>query len=327
MTPKSMRAAVLNTFGGPEQINLAQRPVPRIGPSQVLVRNIATSVNSGDARIRAKNVPRGYGFLMSLVFGFSNPRKEVLGTVFAGEIVDVGANVKEFKCGDRVFGSTELKMATHAEFIAIKESQAILHQPEGFSAAESTSVVFGGMTAMFFSAAVDLKKGERILINAAAGSVGIALVQLASAKGAHVTAIASTRNHAFLIENGAHEVIDYTIADLAKLPSRFDVIADCLGTMPYRNHRHLLNRSGRVAQITGTLAEAYAAPIRNLFGPNKIVGGTSLATKTGLRELSDLIKAGHIRPVIDREYPFEQIRDAHAYVDTGHKRGNVVVTF
>lgn len=327
MNKKTMKAAVLTAFGGTEVIELAERPVPSITKDQVLVRNIATSVNSGDVRIRAKNVPKGYKFLMSLVFGFSKPRKEVLGTVFAGEIVNVGASVTQLKPGDLVFGSTEMKMSTHAEYISIKESAAIADLPKGYGAAESVSQVFGGMTAIYFADKLGLKTGDRILINAAAGSVGIALVQIAAGLGAHVTAIASKRNLDFLIEQGASDVIDYTQTDLTQLASEFDVIADCLGTMPYEKHRRLLHNKGRFALITGTMAEGLAAPFRNLLGSHRIIGGTSIANKSGLMELAKLMTEGTLRPVIDRTFAFDQIHEAHAYVGQGHKRGNVVVSF
>ena len=327
MIPKSMKAAVLTAFGAPEVVKIASRPAPKISGNQVLVRNIATSLNSGDVRIRSKNVPKGFKFLLSLVFGFKKPRKEVLGTVFAGEIVKTGADVTSFSVGDLVFGSTEMGMATHAEYVAIKDSKAIAPIPSGISPSDIESLVFGGSTAVYFLDKLKIEKGERILINAAAGSVGIALVQIAAVLGAEVTAVASAKNHAFLRANGSTHTVDYTTTDLTKLAPKFDVIADCLGTMPYKRHRHLLTKTGRFALISGTMGETLAAPFRNLFGSHAIIGGTSLATKKGLLELVKLIEDGTLRPVVDKEYPFKKITEAHGYVDRGHKRGNVVITF
>ncbi len=327
MTPKTMKAAVLTAFGAPDVIRIAPRSVPTVSANQVLVRNITTSLNSGDVRIRSKNVPQGFKFLVSLVFGFRQPRKEVLGTVFAGEIVETGANVSSFKVGGLVFGSTEMAMATHAEYIAVKETQAIALIPEGYSPQAMASLVFGGSTAIFFADKLYLKKGDRILINAAAGSVGISLVQIASAMGAEVTAVASAKNHEFLKENGAGHTVDYTTLDTRMLTGKYDVIADCLGTTPYNTHRHLLTKTGRFALITGTMCETLAAPIRNLFGSHTIVGGTSLATPKGLHKLIALVEDGTLTPIIEREFAFDKIADAHTYVDKGHKRGNVVITF
>lgn len=327
MIPETMKAAVLTGFGGPDVVRITNRPMPKLKADQVLVRNHAATINSGDARIRAKNVPKGYGFLMSLVFGFSTPRKEILGTVFAGEVVEAGSDVKNFKPGDRVFGSTELQMGTHAEYVKIKEKDAILQVPHTLSFEDAASHVFGTGTAIYFFKKLDLQKGERILINGAAGSVGIAMVQMAHKRGAHVTAIASPKNHDFLKSQGADEVIDYTKTDLCTLPDRYDIIADCPGKMPYATHRHLLNEGGRFAMVTGTLAEALMTPFVNLLRPHKIVGGTALATKEVLQIILSLHEHGNITPVIDKRFPFEDFVQAHAHVDTGHKRGNTVLTF
>jgi NADPH:quinone reductase-like Zn-dependent oxidoreductase len=321
-----MKAAILTAFGGPEVIQITDRPVPQVKPNQVLVKNHAATVNSGDARIRSKNVPRGYRFLLSLFFGFKKPKKEILGTVFAGEVSSVGADVTEFKPGDLVFGSTELKMGTHAEFVAINDTGAIAPLPKGLSPIESAAIVFGGTTAQYFIQKTGLKMGERILVNAAAGSVGIAMVQIALAMGAHVTGVASAGNHAFLTNMGADEVVDYNTIDLTNLPDKYDVVADCLGTLSYSKHRQLLAKAGRFALITGTMAEGLAAPFRNLFGPHKIVGGTALVKRASLNQITKLAEAGSVRTVIDKTYPLDCIQDAYAHVDAGHKRGDVVLT-
>ena len=327
MTPTTMKAAVLTGFGGPEVVQIMQRPVPVLKANQVLIQNQAASVNSGDARIRSKNVPKGYKFLMSLVFGFNRPRIETLGTVFAGRVAQVDASVTKFKPGDLVFGSTELKMATHAEFVAISEDAAITHLPDGLSPAEAASLVFGGTTALFFIEKSNLKTGERILINAAAGSVGIAAVQIASQMGAHVTAIASSVNHDFLKKNGAASCIDYTATNLTELDETFDVILDCPGKMPYAQHRHLLNKGGRFALVTGPLVEGLMAPLKSAFGMHKIIGGTSFATNQSLDRLVTMAGSGTLTPVIETTFSLGQIMEAHTHIDTGHKRGNLIINF
>ncbi len=327
MTPTTMKAAVLTGFGGPEVVQVAQRPVPVLKANQVLIRTRAASVNSSDARIRSKTVPKGYKFLMSLVFGFTAPRIETLGSVLAGEVAEVGAKVTKFKPGDLVFGSTEIKMAAHAEFVAISESAAITHLPDGLSPAEAASLVFGGTTALFFIEKSNLKTGERILINAAAGSVGIAAVQIASQMGAHVTAIASSVNHDFLKKNGAASCIDYTATNLTELDETFDVILDCPGKMPYAEHRHLLNKGGRFALVTGPLVEGLMAPLKSAFGMHKIIGGTSLATNQSLDRLVTMAGSGTLTPVIETTFSLGEIMEAHTHIDTGHKRGNLIINF
>ena len=325
--PQTMKAAVLIGFGGPDVVQIASRPVPSIKPDQVLVKTLAATVNSGDARIRAKNVPRGFGPVMSLVFGFNTPRIQILGTAFAGEIVAVGETAQGYQVGDRVFGSTEMKMGTHAEYIAINSNAALSHVPSELSPEDAVSLVFGGTTAMYFSQKTALRQGERILINGAAGSVGIALTQIAHAQGAHVTAVASAKNHSFLKKIGANACIDYTTTNLSGLDETFDVIADCPGTLPYSGHRHLLFKGGRFALITGTLADTLKAPLQSAIGPHKIIGGTALATNSSMAELTRLVSRGTLAPIIDKTFAFDDIQSAYAYVDTGHKRGNVVLTF
>jgi len=327
MIPATMNTAVLTAFGGPDVVRIAKRPIPALKPDEILIRNRAATVNSGDARIRAKNVPKGYGFLMSMMFGFSKPKITALGTVFAGEVVSVGDLVTDFKPGDRVFGSTEMKMGTHAEIVILKASAAVVTLPDDLSFEDAASYVFGTGTALHFLEKSKLQQGESILINGAAGSVGIAMLQLAHARGAHVTAIASAGNHAFLREQGADEVIDYHTTDLTTLSQKYDVIADCPGTMPYAKHRHLLEKGGRFAMVTGTMAEALATPLVNAMRSHRIVGGTSMATKESLKIILRLHETGKVSPVIDKRFAFAQIAHAHAHVDTGHKRGNTVLTF
>ena len=187
--------------------------------------------------------------------------------------------------------------------------------------------MFGGTTALFFIEKSNLKSGERILINAAAGSVGIAAVQITSQMGAHVTAIASSVNHDFLRKNGAKSCIDYTATNLRNLTQKFDVIMDCLGTTPYATHYHLLNKQGRFALVTGTLTEGLAALFRSAFGKHKVVGGTSIATRASLDKIIKLAQSGSIKPIIEATFTLDQIKDAHARIDKGHKRGNFIVKF
>ena len=326
MIPETMKAAVMTRFGSPDVVRVTDHRVPKLKADQVLIRNHATTLNSGDSRIRSKNVPSGYKFLMSLFLGFKTPRIKVLGTVFAGEIVAVGTGVKDFNIGDRVFGSTELKMRAHAEYVAVKANGAVHRLPDNLPFDQAASTVFGTSTAIHFLKKANVQSGERILINGAAGSVGIAIVQMAKARGLHVTAIAASNNHEFLRENGADAVIDYNATDLRDLSERYDVVADCPGKMPYAIHRYLLKKNGRFLMVTGTMMEGLMSPFVNLVRPHKIIGGTSLVTKDALQIILRLHEAGNITAVIDKHFDLEDIVAAHTYVDTGHKRGNVVIT-
>lgn len=324
--PTTMRAAVLRTFGAPQNVQIETLPTPKPKPNEVLVRVTATAVNSGDARIRGRNVPRGFKLLMGLVLGFSKPRIPVLGTVFAGEVVATGPKVQGVTTGQRVFGSTEMKMGTHAEYLTIRAEKAIAPTPKNLTDAEAVSLIFGATTALHFLSKAKPTAGQRVLVNGASGAVGLAMLQIAKARGVHVTAVASDKNHPLLTQNGADQVVDYQTTKITELPQRFDLLIDCVGTAPYASHKHLLTPKGRFALVVGTMAETLAAPLRNLIGGRKIIGGTALANQRTMREISELAIAGTLTPVIDRTYTLNDIAAAHAYVDTGRKAGSVIVT-
>lgn len=322
-----MIAAALTCFGPPENIELREVPRPNTKPHQVLVRIRATCVNSGDARIRGKDVPKGYGFMVNLVFGFRKPRIPILGMSFAGDVVGVGTKVTRFKVGDRIFGSTGLGMGAHAEMVAVKANSGLAKIPDDMSYEHASIIPFGGTTSRFFLVEMaKLKRGEKILINGASGAVGVAMLQLSKYLGAHVTGVSSEANHDLLSALGADEVIDYRSTDIATLKDQYDVIADCVGTAPYYLMKHRLKPGGRLLMVVGTLAETLAAPIQTLIGPHKVIGGTSNSTPEDLQWLLEANKAGYLKPIVDSVYSLSEIVAAHSRVDSGRKTGAVVVT-
>lgn len=322
-----MKAAVLTRFGPPENIAVRDVPQPKIKPHQVLVRVRATCVNSGDARIRGKNVPRGYGLLVSLIFGFRKPRISILGMSIAGDVVEAGNKVTRFTVGDRIFGVTGFGMGAHAEMVAVKAISGLERMPDNISYEQAAIIPFGGTTSRFFLVdKAKLKRGERILINGASGAVGVAMIQLAKYLGAHVTGVSSTANHALLRGLGADEVIDYRSTDIATVAGKYDVIADCVGTASYSRMKHRLNPGGRLLMVVGSLAETLAAPIQSMLGPHTVTGGTSNSTQEDLQWLLEARAAGYLNPVIDSTFTLSEITAAHARTDTGRKAGAVVVT-
>lgn len=322
-----MKAAVLTRFGPPTNIEIREVPQPKTKPHQVLVRVRATCVTSGDARIRAKNVPQGYGLMINLIFGFNTPRIPILGMSMAGDVVAVGHDVTRFDVGDRVFGVTGFGMGAHAEMVAVKAKSGLAKIPVDIDYEQAATIPFGGTTSRFFLVdRAKLKRGEKILINGASGAVGVAMIQLAKYLGAHVTGVSSPANHALLRELGADEVIDYKSNDISELAGKYDVIADCVGNAPYSRMKHRLKRGGRLLMVVGTLTQALAAPFQTLLGPHKVVGGTSESTPEDLQWLLDAKAAGYLEPVIDSSYSLPDIALAHARVDTSRKVGAVVVT-
>ncbi len=322
-----MKAAVLTRFGAPENIEIRDVPRPKHKPHQVLIRVRATSVSSGDARIRGKNVPQGYGPMVNLVFGFNKPRIPILGMSIAGEVVEVGNKVTRFEIGDRVFGVTGFGMGAHAEMVVVKANSGLAKMPDGMPYAQAATIPFGGTTSRFFLVdKAQLKRGERIMINGASGAVGVAMIQLAKYLGAHVTGVSSSTNHDLLRDLGADEVIDYRSTYIAKIAETYDVIADCVGTAPYSRMRQRLKPGGRLLMVVGTLAQALAAPFQSMRGPHKAMGGTSNSTQEDLQWLLDAQAAGYLKPVIDSTFTLSEIAQAHARADTGRKVGAVVVT-
>jgi NADPH:quinone reductase-like Zn-dependent oxidoreductase len=296
------------------------------GPDDVLIRVIATSVSSGDARIRGANFPPGFGVLARTFLGVTRPRQPILGTELAGVVEGVGQAVSRFKPGDRVFAFSGIGMGCHAEFKVMRETGPIQLMPAVASFEEAAVLSFGGTTALYFLRDVaKVKAGERVLINGASGAVGTAAVQLAHHFGAHVTGICSAANADLVRSLGADAVIDYRAENFAARGDAWDVILDTVGSLSFAQCRPVLRPNGRLLLIAGALGALLKAPLQSRLSGLMITGGTAPERLEDLAELKRLYELGVFRPVIDRRFPLERIADAHARVDTGRKAGNVVV--
>ena len=320
-----MRAVVYERYGPPEVLELREvaRPVP--GRGEVLVKVRATTVSSGDHRARSLDVPRGFGPLARLVFGFSRPRQPVLGTELAGDVVEVGRDVRSFAVGDPVVVFADVGMGCHAEYRCMREDGAIVAKPPNLSYEQAAALSFGGTTALHFLRKANLRRGERVLVNGASGSVGTACVQLARHLGAEVTGVCSTANLELVRSLGAAHVIDHTREDFTRAGRVWDVIVDTVGTAPFSRSKAALAEGGRLLLVFASLASMLGAPFRSMSGKRKVVAGVALGKREDLLFLSQLASAGELTPVVDRCYPLEEIVEAHRYVDGGRKRGNVVV--
>lgn len=316
-----MRAAVCEKYGPPESVAIVERPRPVPRRNEVLIQSRAMTVSVADARMRGARVPRGMAVPFRLAVGWTGPRQPVLGFDVAGDVVEVGADVKRFRVGDRVVGSRGLTMGCHAELCCIAEGGSIAHVPDDMKYEDATALLFGGMTARAFFAEAKIQPGERISINGASGAVGVMAVQLAKHAGAHVTAVCSAKNAALVETLGADEVIDYEREDFTRRTAEYDLVMDNHGNAPFDRVRHLLAPGGRYLLVIGDLSQMLEARIRpQILSPTDDGGGPAV------RELVALAAAGKIRSVIDRTLPFEEVVEAHRIVDGGHKRGNVVLT-
>ena len=314
-----MRAAVYTKYGPPEVVTSQEVPRPAPGPRDLLVRVGATTVTSGDARLRAFNLPRHYRIPGRLAIGVFGPRKKILGAEFAGTVEAVGRKVTRFAPGDRVFGIDVF--GCHADYKLVREDKCVTLIPEGVDLEAAVSVPFGGVTAFHFLDRGGLRAGQRVLINGASGAVGAYAVQLAHLAGAEVTAVCSSANAALVRGLGADHVIDYATTDFAQSDGRYNLIMDTIGNAPFRRCASVLAPCGALLAVLDSAEDLFRRPKDG----RRIIAGTSAERPDHLQRLAELLAAGRLRPVIDRVYRFSDIAAAHARVDTGHKRGAVIV--
>jgi NADPH:quinone reductase-like Zn-dependent oxidoreductase len=318
----AMRAAVYREYGGAEVVLIEEVETPRPAADEILIRVRATTVTSGDWRARSLETPRGFGPIARLLFGLRRPRNPILGTELAGDVAAVGTKVKRFKVGDAVFAYPGAKMGGHAEYRTMREDGAVAHKPDALGYGEAAALSFGGTTALHFLQKANIKAGERILVNGASGCVGSAAIQLAKHEGAHVTAVTSTKNTRLVRDLGADAVIDYTREDFTGNGETYDIIMDTVGNIPYARARASLADGGRLLLVATDLAGLLGAPwVRK----HKVIADPAPERADYLRTMAELVAEGAYRPLIDRVYPFEEIVEAHRHVDTGRKRGSVVV--
>lgn len=319
--PATMKGWTCRRYGGPEAMRLEELPTPQIKTNEVLIRVRATTVESADARIRALRLPRGFGMLGSLIFGFGGPRRPVLGAQASGIVVKTGARVASFEPGDAVVAVLGGRMGCGAEYVAVAEDALLVEKPEALSFQEGASLTFGGLTALDYLRKADVKPGEQLLVIGASGTVGSAFVQLARHYGACVTAVTSTGNKKLALALGASAVIDYSCTDFTAQRKRWDVIADTVGASSFAQCAPVLNERGRYLAIAGGLADMFVGR----KGTKRSISGPAAERIEDMRELIQLAANGVFKPVIDSVYDFEEMREAHARVDTNRKRGSVVV--
>ncbi|HET9237471.1 MAG TPA: NAD(P)-dependent alcohol dehydrogenase [Oligoflexus sp.] len=322
-----MKAAVCHRYGPPESVEIKDMPQPVPQDRELLIQVKATTVSSGDCRIRGANFPRGFGPLARLALGWSGPRKPVLGTELSGIVQAVGRDVTRFKVGDHVIAYPGIKAGAHAEYCVMPEDGAVVMKPANLSFSEAAALGFGGLTALYFLRdRAKLQAGEKLLIIGASGAVGVAALQLAKEWGAEITAVASGRNAELLRSLGASHVIDYTQTDFTKSGARYDVILDTVGVVNPETYVELLQKNGRLVPISADLFHILNSLWKPMKDGKKILTGVGSERGVDLQFLTDLAARGHYKAVVDRSFPFAQIAEAHAYVDTGRKRGSVVLT-
>ncbi|MBI5020057.1 MAG: NAD(P)-dependent alcohol dehydrogenase [Ignavibacteriales bacterium] len=308
-----MKAVVCHKYGPPEvlQIEEVEKPAPK--ENEVLIKVKATTAHIGDTKIRRLEPGLGpvtdffFKFLMRIVVGFKGPRKKILGMELAGDVEAIGKDVARFKIGDPVFASTEFRFGTYAEYCCITENRIVAMKPSNMSYEEAAPVSNAGLTSLIHLRKANIQPGQKVLIYGASGSVGSYAVQIAKHYGAEVTGVCSTANLEMVKSIGADKVIDYTKEDFTQRSETYDVIFDAVGKIKSSKRKKSLTKSG-----------VYLSALA--------LSGNIILKVEDLIFLKELCEAGKLKTVIDKRYPFEQIVEAHRYVDKGHKKGNVVIT-
>ena len=326
-----MRAVVWTAYGSPDVLQLRDVEKPSPKDNEVLIRIYATTVTAGDCELRSLKFPIYLSLPMRLWRGFLRPRENaILGTELAGEIEAVGKDARRFKEGDQVFGSTGLGFGANAEYICLPQEPSEMEggvaiKPANMTYEEAATVPFGGRDALHFLRLADVEGGQRILINGAGGSIGTFAVQLAKYFGAEVTAVDSTAKLDMLLSIGADHVIDYTREDFTTRSEVYDVVFDVVGTIPFSPTDRSLEQNGTYITANPRVPQMVRGAWTSLRSNRKVVMETASGTVADLVFLRELIEAGELRTVIDRTYPLEETADAHRYVETGQKQGNVVI--
>jgi NADPH:quinone reductase-like Zn-dependent oxidoreductase len=307
---EKMKAFICTKFGPPEVLELREVTKPNPKKNEVRIKIFATAVNSGDCRIRSLNlsgVPLIQRIFARLVLGISKPKKPIQGLWLAGEIEAIGKSVKRFKVGDKVYARTpDMKFGAYAEYTCLPENSFIEIMPSNLTYEEAIAIPFGGITALYFLRRANIQDGNKVMIYGASGAVGSSAVQIAKYYGEFVTGICSTTNIELIKSLGADKVINYANEDFLKDNELYDIIFDTVGKISYKKVKPLLKPEGKFISV--------------------VTSGHAQLRIEDFITLTELVELGRIKPVIDRVYTFEQMVEAHKYVELGHKKGNVVIT-
>lgn len=317
-----MRAAVYDRFGPPEVLRVVDVPRPVPAPHQVLVRIHATTVTAAESAMR-----RGRPLWGRVIIGVLRPRRSMrtLGIELAGVVEEIGAAVMRFRPGDEVFGFAGFAIGANAEYMLVSEDASLAPKPKRASFTQAAAVVDGASTALFFLRdKARVQPGQRVLVVGASGSIGTYAIQIARLLGAEVTGVCSGANADLVAELGASRVIDYTRDAFTRDDARWDVVFDTVGVSSFSRCRRVLAARGCYVATTGLHNYALAA-WRRVVGGKQVITGMSVDKREALPWIAERVDRGELRIVIDREYPLDAIVEAHRHVDSGRKRGNVVI--
>jgi len=320
-----VKAIVATKYGPPEVLQVQEIPQPIPQEHEILVRVRATTVNAGDCRMRAFDVPPVFWLPGRLLLGITRPKNPVFGMELAGDVAAVGPGVSRFKPGDAVYATTSaVNFGGYAEYKCLREDGVVAAKPANLTYEQAAAVPVNGNTALYFLRAAGVASGQRVVVVGASGGVGVFAVQLARALGAEVTGVCGP-SHIDLVKSlGAAEVLDYSRQDFTHNGQVYDVIFDAAGKTTFPQVSGSLRKGGCYVNVVLPEA-ALIGPWYAMTAGKRILGGNITASADNLVFLRELIEAGTIHPVVDRTYPLDQIVEAHRYVDQGHKIGAVAI--
>jgi len=322
-----MKAIVYEKYGSPDvlQVKEVEKPIPK--DDEVLIKVHAAEVTKADCEMRSFNFPVKWFWLpLRVAFGLIKPKRQILGGYFAGEVESIGKDVSKFKKGDQVFGTTKLRLGAYGEYACLPASYTLVPKPYNVSFEEAAAVPLGGLNALHFLRKAKIRKGEKVLVNGAGGSIGTFGVQIAKAMGAQVTAVDSTIKEEMLRRIGADHFFDYTKEDFTKSGQTYDVIFNMVAKSSYSECVKTLNPKGRYLMANPRMSDMLRSVLTS-----KLTDKTAIFVFAGEKEeellaLKEMIEEGKIKPIVDKIYPFEQAVEAHRRVETEQRLGPVVIS-
>lgn len=320
-----MLAVVCNRYGSPDVMQLREMPMPVPKPGQVLVRVFAATVTAGDCSIRRMDFPLLFRIPLRFVLGVNVPRPGILGQEFAGTIEQVG-NGSRFKVGESVFGPTTIRMGAYAQYISVPEDNLTSFDPDKLSYEHAATIPTGAINGLHFVNLAEVKPKDMVLLNGAGGSIGTYALQMAKARGAVVTCVDSAGKLPKLNEMGADHVIDYRTESFVARVEQYDAIIDIIGGSPFSRCIKTLKPGGRYVLGNPRVSDIIRCGISNLASNKKSYYALADYRRSYLDELKHSMESKYLQTVIDKVYPIEQLADAHRYVETGKKIGNVIIT-
>lgn len=319
-----MKAALYYEYGPPDVLQLeeVEKPIPK--NNEILLKIRASAVTMGDCEMRSPKIPSLTWFMARLYFGLRKPRLRILGNYLAGEIEAVGLDVKSFKKGEQLFGISP-RFGAHAEYICLSDKYALTKLPSNMTFGEAAPVGLG-LDSLHFLKKTKISKGDEVLINGAGGGIGTYAVQLAKYFGATVTAVDSNNKLELLRSIGANKTIDYMKGDFTKNGNTYDIVFDVVGTLSHARSLNLLNKNGRYISAIPLFSRLFPNLWVSMTSKRKMMTGLTNPHIEDLNFLKDLIEAGQLKTIIDRNFDLKAVADAHRYVEQGSKKGNVVIT-